>query len=289
VQKTKNVARLQAEVANQSNTTLTVTQTADARTLDERGCSRQVRSCSRRFMKAGRMMIFCAATAAVAQQLPAADQEPKDDSRRSRPVAFFTTLQRQSFVFPDIATSKNPLSTRQKFELFVNNSISVSSLFSSTVGSAITQASNSPEGYGQGGEGYAKRFGSSMARNASSNFFGTFLLASTLHQDPRFYPQKDPTFGRSVKYSVQRLFVTRTDSGASTANWSGLLGPLVAEGLANAYWPERERTTGDTLQRYGIDLAATVGYNMLRNYWPVFFKRMRGSSPDHLPEGNREH
>jgi hypothetical protein len=232
-------------------------------------------------MKAGRMIMFCAATAAVAQQLPAVDQGPKDDSRRNPPVAFYTRLARQSVVFPDIATSKNPLSTREKFELFVNNSISVSSLFSSTVGSVVTQASNSPEGYGQGGEGYAKRFGSSMARNASSNFFGAFLLASTLHHDPRFFPQKDPTFGRSVKYSVQRLFVTRTDNGGSTANWSGLLGPLVAEGLANAYWPKRERTAGDTLQRYGLDLATTAGYNMLRNYWPVFFKRMRGSHVYH--------
>ena len=282
MQEMRNLKRLRREIeTTQSNFTLTVTQMSGVRTIDERGGSRHSRSCSRRFMNAGRMIIFCTATAVVAQQRPVADQEPKDDSQRSRPVAFFTTLARQSVVFPDIATSKNPLSTREKFELFVNNSISVSSLFSSTVGSTITQASNSPEGYGQGGKGYAKRFGSSMARNASSNFFGTFLLASTLHQDPRFYPQKDPTFGRSVKYSVQRLFVTRTDSGASTANWSGLLGPLIAEGLANAYWPERERTPGDTFQRYGIDLATTAGYNMLRNYWPAFFKKMRGSNVYH--------
>ncbi len=116
-----------------------------------------------------------------------------------------------------------------------------------------------------------------MGRNASSNFFGTFLLASVLHQDPRFFPQIDPTFGGSVKYSVKRLFITRNDSGHDTANWSGLLGPALGEGLANAYWPEQERTAGDTLQRYGVDMATTVGYNMLRNYWPVFFRRLRGS------------
>ena len=192
-------------------------------------------------------------------------------------MAFFSTLERKSLVFPDIATSAGPLSTGEKFELFVNNSISISTLFTSSVGSGINQATNTPEGYGQGREGYAKRFGSSMARNASSNFFGTFLLASVLREDPRFFPQSNPTFGGSAKYSVKRLFVTRSDSGHDTANWSGLLGPLFAEGLANTYWPEQDRTAGDTLERYGLDLAIQAGGNMLRNYWPVFFKKLRRS------------
>ena len=193
-------------------------------------------------------------------------------------MPFFSTVARKSLVFPDLATSEGPLSTGEKFKLFVNNSISPSTLFAAAAGSGISQAINSPEGYGQGGEGYAKRFGSSMARHASNNFFGTFLLASALHEDPRFFPQVNPTFGGSVKYSVQRLFVTRSDSGNDTANWSGLLGPALGEGLANAYWPEQERTAGDTLVRYGVDMATTAGYNMLRNYWPVFFKKLRGGS-----------
>jgi len=195
-------------------------------------------------------------------------------------VPFFSTVARKSLVFPDLATSEGPLSTGEKFKLFVNNSISPSTLFAAAAGSGISQAINSPEGYGQGGEGYAKRFGSSMARHASNNFFGTFLLASALHEDPRFFPQVNPTFGGSVKYSVQRLFITRKDSDVDryTTNWSGLLGPALGEGLANAYWPEQERTAGDTLVRYGVDMATTAGYNMLRNYWPVFFKKLRGGS-----------
>lgn len=232
-------------------------------------------------------IVLCSATATLAQQQPASGQDHPDApsatqannsaQRRGPSGAFFNTLERKSLVFPDIATSEGPLSSGEKFELFVNNSISLSTLFASVAGSGIAQAANSPEGYGQGGEGYAKRFGASMGRNASSNFFGTFLLASALHQDPRFFPQIDPTFGGSVKYSVKRLFITRNDSGHDTANWSGLLGPALGEGLANAYWPEQERSAGDTLQRYGVDMATTVGYNMLRNYWPVFFRRLRGS------------
>jgi len=199
-------------------------------------------------------------------------------SRHKTPAAVFGTLARRSIFFPDIAATPGALSTGDKFKLFASDSISFGSVAESALAGAIAQGMDSPEGYGQGWDGYGKRFGSSMARRASSEFFGTFLLASALREDPRFFPQEDPTFTGSVKYSVERLFVTRSDAGEDVANWSGLLGPLMAEGLANAYWPEHERTAGQTFERYGTDLASRIGTNMLRNYWPVFFKKLRGSS-----------
>lgn len=118
-----------------------------------------------------------------------------------------------------------------------------------------------------------------MARQASGEFFGKFVLASALHEDPRFFPQLNPTFGQSVKYSVKRLFVTRSDSGRDVANISGLLGPAMGEGLANVYMPDRNRTVGDTLMRYGLDLATRAGGNMLREYWPVVYGKLRHQTP----------
>jgi hypothetical protein len=170
-----------------------------------------------------------------------------------------------------------PLSAREKFELFVDNSISADAIVGGAVGAAIGQANNSPTGYRQGWDAYGKRFGAEMARHASGEFFGTFVLASALHEDPRFFPEANPSFGRSVKYSLQRVFVTRDDAGRDVMNVSGLLGPALGEGLANAYWPERNRTVGDTLLRYGFDLAGRAGGNMLREYWPVVYGKMRRS------------
>ena len=65
--------------------------------------------------------------------------------------------------------------------------------------------------------------------------------------------------------------------GRDVANWSGLMGPLLSEGLANAYWPEQDRTARQTFERYGIDLAVRLGENVLRDYWPVFFRKVQGS------------
>jgi len=198
----------------------------------------------------------------------------------AKSVELFNLLEKKSIVFPDIASTTVALSPPEKFELFVDNTISVHSVVWAALGSLIGQAADSPTGFGVGGSGYPKRLGSSLARQASGEFFGTFVLASALHEDPRFFPEYNPTLKHSIRYSLRRVFVTRNDAGESVANVSGLVGPLLGEALANAYWPDRNRTVGDTMFRYGLDLASRAGGNMFRNYWPVVFAKIRHVQPE---------
>src|ERR1019366_2091938 len=79
------------------------------------------------------------------------------------PVALYNLLQKKSVVFPDIAYGTERLSAGQKFQLFVDNSVSVDSVTWAVLGSAVGQATDSPTGYGQEWGGYGKRFGSDMA------------------------------------------------------------------------------------------------------------------------------
>lgn len=178
----------------------------------------------------------------------------------------------KSLFFPNLAATKFPLRTEEKFKLFMRNSVSGSALLGALTGAGFSQARDSPHGYGQGGEGYAKRFGSGMARNASSQFFGTFVLASAFHQDPRFFVRSDSSFKAAVEHSVRRVFITRSDSGQEVTNWSGLLGPLLAEGLANAYMPPDAQTAGKTFERYGTDIGVHAATNVLRQYWPTILR-----------------
>jgi hypothetical protein len=218
------------------------------------------------------------ATSTSQTQAGASSQPPADQTTGPvtppPPVAFYNLLERKSIVFPNIATSTERLSVGQKFQLFIDNSVSVNAITWDMLGSAVSQANDSPTGFGQGWDAYGKRFGAGMARTASSEFFGTFVLASALHQDPRFYAEINPRLGHAIKYSVQHVFIMRNDQGHEGIAWSGLGGPLLGEALANVYWPDRNRTVGDTLLRYGLDLASRAGGNMLREYWPVVVKRM---------------
>jgi hypothetical protein len=222
------------------------------------------------------------------QTAPSASTQPQTASQGTNPLAsgveFALLLERKSLVFPDLATNKGRLDSWGKFKLAANNSVSLATIGSSLIGGAYGQATDSPSGYGQGGSGYAKRFGSDMARAASDNMFGTFLLASVLHQDPRFYVRKNLTFKETVKYSAVRLVQTRSDSGKRVVNYSGLLGPLAGEALANAYWPEENRGVGSTLVRYAADIGWKFGGNMLRQYWPQINRKLRLAPSETEPE-----
>jgi len=234
-------------------------------------------------------MAFASTTVVSAQEPPKpplqtqpspspAAQPPPDQAPSAQeppaPVALYNLLQKKSIVFPDIAYSTERLSAWQKFQLSVDNSVSVDAVTWAALGSAVGQADHSPTGFGQEWGAYGKRFGADMARQSSSEFFGVFLLASALHEDPRFYSEIHPSFFHAVKYSVQRVFIMRNDDGREVVGWSRLGGPLMAEGLANVYWPDRNRTVEDTLFRYGLDLASRAGGNMLREYWPVLLAKI---------------
>src|SRR5262252_9662389 len=114
-----------------------------------------------------------------------------ETSRESR----LKVLYRKSRVFPDLATNTEPLIPAEKFKLFVSNSVSPLSVGGSLLSAGISQA------YGQGAEGYSKRFGALMARSTSSQFFGTFVFATILHQDPRYFPLKDGSFGQRLEHA----------------------------------------------------------------------------------------
>ncbi|HXA81663.1 MAG TPA: hypothetical protein VNY56_01065 [Methylomirabilota bacterium] len=204
---------------------------------------------------------------------PQPKQEASPQSGESS-RGFIGYVTSRSIVFPDIATNPRPLSPGGKFKIFVNQAISPAYVLGSGVSAAFNQANNSPSSTGQGWDAYGTRVGYSMGRASSTSFFGTFVFASMLRQDPRFFPESHPRFFRAIKYSAERIVVTRNDKGNDVFNSSGLLGPLAAEALSNVYLPRSEQTGARTMERYGSDLAWRFAANVFKEYWPTIFRDM---------------
>ena len=95
-------------------------------------------------------------------------------------------------------------------------------------------------GFGQGAEGYGKRFGAYAADGTIENFFVGAILPSVLHQDPRFFQSGHGSFFDRTGYAVSRIFVTRTDSGHSQFNFSEIFGSRHRVGISTySYHPGR--------------------------------------------------
>ena len=241
-----------------------------------------------RIRLAGRLSVLVSllalGTAGLAQQrvvselpdAPSPKQESKQaDKSKSGYYQTVAILSHRSIFFPDLAYTNKPLNAGQKFLLAADESIAPAGLIVSAAGAGISQARNSWPGYGQGWNGYGKRYGATLALNASTDMFGTFLLPSLLRQDPRYFPLAHATFSQRVAHALKRVVMTPTDSGGQAVNVSGLLGPLGAQGLANTYLPDAERSAGQTFERYGIEMAIIAGGNVAKEFWPAIFKTLR--------------
>jgi hypothetical protein len=215
---------------------------------------------------------------ALLPDAPTPQQGPSQVPQESRSGRFKSTLEivrKRSVFFPELAFQKGSLSSQKKLELAIDEGAAPSRLIASALTSGVSQARNSLAGYGQEAGGYAKRYGSSLATNASSHIFGTFLLPSALRQDPRYFVMLHGSSANRVIYALERVVVTRTDRGTTAINWSGVLGSLMAESLANSYLPDNERTTGRTFRRFAIRVSFSAASNIVREYWPTVFKNLR--------------
>jgi hypothetical protein len=142
------------------------------------------------------------------------------------------------------ASTAGKLTPGEKFRLFVFNTANPFPIIAAAATAGFSQAIDSNQGYGQGAEGYGKRFGAAYADSASTQFFGTFLFPVLLKQDPRYF-RKGEGSGSRVGYAVSRILITRNDSGHNAPNVSLWLGSASSAALSNTYYPAGDRSSGD--------------------------------------------
>lgn len=198
-----------------------------------------------------------------------------DQSQKSQLKHSIEVLGKRSIFFPELAHERKPLTSKQKLQLAVDETIAPSRFMGSAFTAGIGQARDSLHDYGQGWEGYGKRYGSSVASNASSHLFGTALLPSLTHEDPRYFVKLFGSPKNRILYAMSRVVITRTDDDRPTFNWSSVMGGLMAESLATSYLPESERTAGKTFSRFGIRMGFGALDNVVKEYWPTIFKSLR--------------
>jgi hypothetical protein len=151
----------------------------------------------------------------------------------------------------------------------------------------LSQAENDFPGYGQGAQGYAKRFGASYADNFDGTMIGNAFLPILLKQDPRYFRRGEGSFTSRLLYSLSTTVWCRNDNGKYGPNYSNVLGNLAAGGISNLYYPSTDRGAGLTFER-GLTVTAYGSAGAVFNeFWPdiarkVFKDKMTKLQP-HVP------
>jgi len=160
-----------------------------------------------------------------------------------------------------------PLTSRQKFSLAWKTSVDPVSFGLTGAIAGIQQAQNAFSGYGQGAQGYAKRFGASYADFVSGTFIGSAILPSLLKQDPRYFYKGSGTKRSRILYAIAGSVVCKGDNGKWQPNYSSILGNLAAGGISNLYYPAKDRDgVGLTFESGAIGIGATAAANLIQEF-----------------------
>ena len=134
-----------------------------------------------------------------------------------------------------------PLSKKQKFQLAFRSTFDPISFLGAGITAGIEQASDSFPGYGQGTDGYSKRYGAAFSDGAVSTFLGGALLPVLFRQDPRYFYQGTGTVMSRARHAVSSVFVCHGDNGKREFNYSNIIGNFASAGISNAYYPASDR------------------------------------------------
>jgi hypothetical protein len=160
-----------------------------------------------------------------------------------------------------------PLTSTQKFQLALRTATDPVSITSVSIIAGVNQATDRFSGYGQGAEGYAKRYGASYANFASGLFIGGAVLPSLLKQDPRYFYKGRGTTRSRLLYALSRVVICKGDNQKWQPNYSSILGDLAAGGISNLYTPERDRHGAAlTFENAGISLATSAVIGVLQEF-----------------------
>jgi Carboxypeptidase regulatory-like domain len=160
-----------------------------------------------------------------------------------------------------------PLTRKQKFELAWKTVIDPITFLMVGGAAGVEQWQNHFAAYGQGAQGYGKRFGAGYADTVSGTYIGGAILPSLLKQDPRYFYKGTGSKRSRFIYAIANAFICKGDNRRWQPNYSNILGSVAAGGISNIYYPAQDRDgLGLTFENAAIGLGASAVSNLLQEF-----------------------
>jgi hypothetical protein len=190
-----------------------------------------------------------------------------------------TSLACALFLFAGLATPQTrdpaefqPMTQGERFHHFVAGTFSLESIIRSAAGAGILQWSDTPAEWGQGAEGYARRFGNSYAQHIMRQTI-SYGAADLLHEDNRYVPSGQTGTGARLKYAVASSFLARKDDGTRRISISRLGAYAAVAFLSREWQPHSTNGAQNAATNFETTLGTEVGFNIAREFFPRFFPR----------------
>jgi hypothetical protein len=173
-----------------------------------------------------------------------------------------------NFNTVDNADNVPKLSPGQKFHLAYKSTIDPFVFVADAFVAGLSQAQNSNPGFGQGAQGYFKRFGASYLDTADGTLWGNAILPVLFKEDPRYFRMGHGSFKRRFLYSASTTVWCRRDNGKWGPSYANVLGNFVSGGISNAYYPAADRGWEQTFDgAITVTAEGAIGAEFIE-FWP---------------------
>jgi hypothetical protein len=173
-----------------------------------------------------------------------------------------------AIVAEPVRASYAPLTGKERWNLYLRDAFWGPGVFFRAAGPALgAQLNNEPAEWGQGMEGYSKRF---------ANRFGRFALRETyeatgaalLHHEVRYIRSNRSGFLPRAAHALTANFVTYDRSGRRTPHVARVGSVVAAEFTGNLWMPAGYRDTSTAMRGVGVQLGTSSAFNLIREFAP---------------------
>ncbi|MGC1372504.1 MAG: hypothetical protein WA824_10240 [Candidatus Sulfotelmatobacter sp.] len=187
-----------------------------------------------------------------------------------------------NYLTVDSQSQVQPISWKEKFAIAAKGSFDPYEFTVVGIVAGIRQAENSSPAFGQGVEGYAKRYGAAFADQVDGNVMVGGVFPSLLRIDPRYFQLGRGSHLHRMGYAFSRIFVARTDSGRPRFNIPEFAGNATAIAISNFYYPAADRGWSPSLFGWGTQMGIDAFGNELKEFWPDIHGYLQKKHARHL-------
>jgi hypothetical protein len=160
--------------------------------------------------------------------------------------------------------SYSPPTQRERFKAYFRSTYGIRSIVEAGVRGGIDQGLDRPNGWPEGGQGYADRFGSAMGEIAIRGST-EYVVADIFREDLRHQRCDSPCSESAFKRALEDTFTARKgEDGHRALSVARLVGPISGSAVAvNTWYPAtsgKSETARQVVTHYGF----VFGRNLIR-------------------------
>ncbi len=213
------------------------------------------------------------------------DEDPKKEDPKKKDDRMFYVM--PNYLTVDSESQAEPVSWKEKFAMAAKGSFDPYEFTVVGIVAGIRQAENASPGFGQGFEGYSKRYGAAFADQVDGNVMVGGVFPTILKVDPRYFQLGRGSFLHRFGYAFSRIFVARTDSGKNTFNISEFAGNAAAIAISNVYYPAADRSASSSAYGWGTQMGIDAFGNELKEFWPDIHRYIQRRHARHLQKAEK--